>query len=156
MFFEVSSLEIASKEISIQELFILSGSGIQYSMLVWNVLLRNIAFKINISLVILCFRWAHQVRSHGRNIAVNIWWTPFKTFNSSDCKGQHLTFIILCYFHKDSVCFSFHCYIRFPSSFKLMQTASNLSLQKYMNLCQPKNIITLKTVILDNEVFKFL
>ncbi|CAH1250906.1 KDM8 [Branchiostoma lanceolatum] len=33
--------------------------------------------------------WYHQVRSHGRNMAVNIWWTPMSIFNHSDCtKGR--------------------------------------------------------------------
>lgn len=30
-------------------------------------------------------RWFHQVRSSGRNLAVNIWWVPVRTFNKSDC-----------------------------------------------------------------------
>ena len=32
-------------------------------------------------------RWVHQVRSYGaRNLAVNIWWAHFITFNQSDCE----------------------------------------------------------------------
>jgi hypothetical protein len=30
--------------------------------------------------------WAHQVRSHSRNIAVNIWWAVMRGFNYSDCE----------------------------------------------------------------------
>ena len=34
-----------------------------------------------------CFRWPHQVRSYGsRNLAVNIWWAHFTTFNHTDCE----------------------------------------------------------------------
>ncbi|XP_078664060.1 bifunctional peptidase and arginyl-hydroxylase JMJD5-like [Branchiostoma floridae x Branchiostoma belcheri] len=29
--------------------------------------------------------WYHQVRSHGRNMEVNFWWTPLSAFNRSDC-----------------------------------------------------------------------
>lgn len=32
------------------------------------------------------YGWAHQVTSLFRNIAVNIWWTPFSRFNSTDCE----------------------------------------------------------------------
>ncbi|CAH1271451.1 KDM8 [Branchiostoma lanceolatum] len=34
------------------------------------------------------YAWLHQVRSHGRNIAVNNWWTPISAFNYLDCKGK--------------------------------------------------------------------
>ncbi|KAJ7393626.1 hypothetical protein OS493_006613 [Desmophyllum pertusum] len=33
------------------------------------------------------YGWAHQVTSLFRNIAVNIWWTPLNSFNSTDCEG---------------------------------------------------------------------
>ncbi|XP_035662494.1 bifunctional peptidase and arginyl-hydroxylase JMJD5-like [Branchiostoma floridae] len=32
--------------------------------------------------------WFHHVRSHGRNMAVNIWWTPMSVFNHSDCSSR--------------------------------------------------------------------
>ena len=37
-------------------------------------------------------RWAHQVTSLFRNIAVNIWWTPLHRFNATDCKGMKNSF----------------------------------------------------------------
>ena len=36
------------------------------------------------------FSWAHQVHSYSRNLAVNIWWTPMKNFNESDCNGRSI------------------------------------------------------------------
>jgi len=37
-------------------------------------------------------RWAHQVTSLFRNIAVNIWWTPLTRFNTTDCEGMESSF----------------------------------------------------------------
>ncbi|XP_019619076.1 PREDICTED: lysine-specific demethylase 8-like [Branchiostoma belcheri] len=34
------------------------------------------------------YAWLHQVRSHGRNIAVNNWWTPLSEFDYLDCQGK--------------------------------------------------------------------
>lgn len=42
------------------------------------------------------FRWAHQVTSLFRNIAVNIWWTPFSRFNSTDCEGKNRCAVNCC------------------------------------------------------------
>lgn len=42
------------------------------------------------------YGWAHQVTSHLRNLAVNIWWSPLQSFNTTDCevhteKGSNLS-----------------------------------------------------------------
>ncbi|XP_035685478.1 bifunctional peptidase and arginyl-hydroxylase JMJD5-like [Branchiostoma floridae] len=34
------------------------------------------------------YAWLHQVRSHGRNIAINNWWTPLSVFDYQDCEGK--------------------------------------------------------------------
>ncbi|XP_078701244.1 bifunctional peptidase and arginyl-hydroxylase JMJD5-like [Branchiostoma floridae x Branchiostoma belcheri] len=33
-------------------------------------------------------RWLHFVQSYGRNLAVNIWWTPISSFDYSDCTAR--------------------------------------------------------------------
>ena len=30
-------------------------------------------------------RWYHQLRSYGRNLAINIWWVPVRKFDETDC-----------------------------------------------------------------------
>jgi lysine-specific demethylase 8 len=34
------------------------------------------------------YKWFHYVNSVGRNVATNIWWTPFESFNHTDCEAN--------------------------------------------------------------------
>ncbi|XP_065842243.1 tRNA wybutosine-synthesizing protein 5-like isoform X2 [Oscarella lobularis] len=46
------------------------------------------------------YKWFHYVKSLERNLAVNIWWTPFDRFNRSDCQNGEKNVLTLsdCHF----------------------------------------------------------
>ncbi|XP_062506041.1 bifunctional peptidase and arginyl-hydroxylase JMJD5-like isoform X2 [Corticium candelabrum] len=41
------------------------------------------------------YKWFHYVKSYERNLAVNIWWTPFDSFNRTDCEEALSSFTSL-------------------------------------------------------------
>lgn len=53
---------------------------------------RSNTIIVSFSFFLFFLRWAHQVTSHLRNLAVNIWWSPLQSFNTTDCEGTDPNF----------------------------------------------------------------